>query len=146
MTVTGNFTNTFTNTAVWNPEPGDSKKPDSDVVAVRLGDLLSIEELLNFSYAQMFEKATSEHLLESCDIFWGLISILNLVKECQFLPADGKVYTYVICKRPDKDGCIPSVTIFPGKVFAPGRGYANLSLPFEFMRNPETRLIFNTVV
>jgi hypothetical protein len=150
MQVCKDFSNTFTNTAVWKPSPEDLKKPNSDIVAVRLGDLLSTEERLNFSYAQMLRKATSEHLLESCDIFWGLISILNLVKECQLLPADGKVYTYVICKRPDENGRVPYATIFPGKVFARGRGYANLTLPPEkgtgFMNDPEARLIFNTAV
>jgi hypothetical protein len=67
-----------------------------DIVSVRVFDLLSADERLDFTYSELLEKASSEYGFEKCDLFDGLVAVKKLVVN-DFQLKSRPQKTYIIC-------------------------------------------------
>lgn len=91
------------------------------IVSVRLGDLLTADQLLNTSYADLLKKACEEFGLDPCSLKSGLEGVARLVETQRRLPFSNSHCTnYVICSHPfqlpgEDVKRVPLASIWPGR-------------------------------
>ncbi|MFA6297194.1 MAG: hypothetical protein WC629_01390, partial [Candidatus Paceibacterota bacterium] len=74
--------------------------PQHSVVAVRVEDLLSVEERLNFTYHQILDKASNEYGLDWCSIAQGLDAWEVIIKSKKNEDPQDRNLSCFICTRP----------------------------------------------
>jgi len=141
--------------------------PQHSVVAVRIGDLLSREELLSFTYQQILNKAKEEHALDWCSLRAGLNAWEVILEGSKNKDSSDRNIHCFICTEPfcfleDAQTVhrIPMLCASDGRTGKTGkeneRGYACMYLidgdvntppPYtkNSLRNPDAILLFRSI-
>lgn len=138
--------------------------PKHDIVLLKIGDLLTLEERQTYNYRQLLKKA-AEHGFEPCDLRSGLMASVVLVRESM---SDGMGHgypEYIICTEPmlcvEPDGGkqherVPKIAIKKGDRSPFGEHEQGLitriavdmrlkGRTLDTMENPETFLVFRSI-
>ena len=133
--------------------------PQHSVVAVRVRDLLSVEERLNFTYQQLLDKARKEHGLDWCSLAQGLDAWKVIVEDQKNEDEQDTNMNCFICTKPfilsgNTMSRVPMISVVVGRMTKSGneRGYAcmhAIDYDPEFspnpLRKPNTVLLFRSI-